>query len=149
MATTLVTAAYLASLATGMELNLSEMRQTGRRAQGWIQEVAQSTVSLPDGDWLIVTATGGADNRVDYSLYRQTTPQNLMLPEAIRYAVRERLEVVPEEDADEPGWRDRLHEAALQGRAHCVTLEDGKVEISPLGSSYLHASPCARRGEET
>lgn len=73
-----VAAAYVVALAIGLRGNLHEMRETGARAAALLAQYDQITRSLPAGSTVLVSGNP-APRPDDYSLYRMTSPERLLL----------------------------------------------------------------------
>jgi hypothetical protein len=131
---TVAAVAYVVSLGAGQRSNLEEMRLTGERARTWIARIAGATRSIPDGAVLVVVSENAYKAPTDYGLYRLTTPNTLVLtglaPNAVRYAVRQRLTVIL---ANTDGWEGRVRDAgANRNNAYLLTLGTQTAQIAPF-----------------
>jgi hypothetical protein len=99
---TVAVVGYLVSLGTGLRANLADMRENGRRATSWLAAYAQAVERVPDGAVVLVHGARPQKADGDYSLYRLTTPEYLMLelPPVLEHRVGDRIRIFVEWAAD-------------------------------------------------
>ena len=134
VALTLSIVAYCVCLGYGLRLNLRDMRATGERAAIWMERFDDALSAVPSESRVLIYNHNPASGDRDYSAYRDTTVQSLLLsempPPALRFLKHSTVHFYQVLGQEEPDYTKVFPAAAADTSVYELHIRDDVIKVN-------------------